>query len=738
VRDTILLNGRCLTLAGLVVASAISAPAGAQYVEGAVAAARRVQEPPVLDGRVLGEGLWSAAQPITGFRQAAPDEGAPASERTEVRILYTNEALYVGVVCSDREPQSIVISESRRDASLSDTDSFQMIFDTYLDRQNGFVFGTNPTGLEYDGQVTREGEGGSGPDSPSGFNLNWDASWDVRAHVGDFGWSAEFAIPFRTLRYRNGANQTWGLNFQRNIRRRNETAYWRPVGRQFNLYRLSSAGVLSGIDTPPQRNLKVVPYVLTESARDYAGGENRRDDADIGGDLKYSVTPSLTLDFTVNTDFAQVEADEQQVNLDRFNLFFPEKRPFFLENAGFFSVGEPGDVELFFSRRIGIGPEGEIVPILAGGRVSGKLTGLNVGLLNMQTRAVDGVAPANNFTVARLARELPNRSSVGAIFTNRSASDGPDNGSNHNQALGFDSRWGIGRYGLVSGFVSQTFTPGTTGAEHAFQIDARHESPKWDFAATYTDVGEDFNPEVGFTSRTGYRKPELLVFRRWRPGSLVGLMEVRPHVSYRGFWTPDGFHESGFLHMDSHWEWRNGSEIHTGVNVTHEGLREAFQIADQVLVPLGSYDHAEVQLVANSNEGAPLSVAATAVFGGLFGGQRVSLTPELRARIGQVSDIDLRWERNDVDLPGGSFVTNLVRARISYSFTPRLFVQALLQYNDSIDNWSTNLRFGWLQTANAGLYVVYNENVATSAALDEGVRDRSVTLKLSRVLDLLN
>ncbi len=696
----------------------------------------RVAASPVVDGEILGESLWAAAPAAAGFRQTAPDEGAPASEATEVRIVYTDEALYVGVVCFDREPGRIVVSESRRDASLSETDCFQFILDTYRDRQNGFVFGTNPTGLEHDGQVTREGEGG-GPGSPTGFNLNWDGSWQVRTQQGDFGWSAEFAIPFRTLRYRNGDAQLWGINFQRNIRRRNETAYWAPLSRQFTLYRLSQAGALEGMEVPPQRNLKLVPYGLAEVARDYEANQARRSDADFGGDLKYSVSAAMTLDLTVNTDFAQVEADEQQINLDRFNLFFPEKRPFFLENAGFFTVGEPGQIELFFSRRIGIGRSGEIVPILGGGRLSGKVLGLNTGLLNMQTRDVPGITPANNFTVARLARELPSRSSVGAIFTNRVATGEGAANDDHNQIVGLDGRWGIGAYGLVAGFLSRTFTPGATAPEHAGQIDVSYDSPGWILSARYADVGEDFAPDVGFTSRSGYRNPDLLVFRRWRPANFLGLLELRPHVSYRGFWKPGGFHETGFLHLDNHWEWRNGYEVHTGVNFTHEGLRDDFEIHPGVIVPTGSYDHAEVALVAITNEGAPLSLNLNTTVGGLFGGSRVTVAPALRLRLGQLFDADLRWQHNDVDLPGGRFTTNLVRARLSYSFTPKLFVQALLQANDTIDNWSTNLRLGWLQTANAGLYVVYNENLETGSAADLGVRDRSLVVKWSYVLDLL-
>ena len=339
-----------------------------------LARAVHVEEGPTIDGIVVEDPVWADAPVVTGFTQTTPDEGQPSSERTEVRILYGQDTLYFGVICYVADVDSIIVSDSRRDTSLDETDSFQIILDTYLDKQSGFVFGTNPAGLEYDGQVTNEGQGsgrfgGGGGGRPGqrsqsqrgsggGFNLNWDGVWQVRARTTEVGWTAEFAIPFRTLRYPSGQRQTWGVNFQRNIRNRNESAFWAPLPRQFNLYRLSLAGELQGIEVPAQRNLKLTPYLLGEALRrDATPGTTAL--GDFGADLKYSVTPSMTLDLTYNTDFAQVEVDEEQVNLDRFNLFFPEKRPFFLENAGLFSVGVPGQVEVFFSRRIGISGGGE-------------------------------------------------------------------------------------------------------------------------------------------------------------------------------------------------------------------------------------------------------------------------------------------------------------------------------------------------------------------------------------------
>ena len=720
-------------------------PAATPPAEPPEAVATRAGKAPVLDGDVLGDPAWATVPPLTDFWQTTPQEGAPASQPTEVRVLYTGDTLYFGVVCRDADPAGIVVNGSRRDSPLDETDAFQIILDTYRDRQNGFVFGTNPTGLEYDGQVTNEGQGG-GASAPgaaggslSGFNKNWDASWTVRTRTGDFGWSAEFAIPFRTLRYDRKATTVWGLNFQRNLRRRNEQAFWAPLPRQYDLFRLSRAGSLAGLAPPPQRNLKVSPYVLTEATESPALGAARETNAEVGGDLKWSATPSLALDATVNTDFAQVEVDEQQINLDRFNLFYPEKRPFFLENAGLFALGTPGEVDLFFSRRIGIGPSGKIVPIAGGARLSGKLAGFNVGILDMQTRSQGEGVPSNNFAVARVSRELPNRSRVGAIFVNRASSGSLAPPGDHNRAYGADGKWGIGRYGAIEGYAARTSTPGRSGRDHAFNLGASLSAPAWELNAEYTEVGANFNPEVGFLARRDFRKPEGVVMYRHRVSDFLGLLEVRPHASYRGYWKPDGFQESGFLHVDNHLEWKSGWELHTGINFTREGVRQPFEIYPGVQVPPGTYDHREAMLVGITNQGAPASLEVRVTAGGFFGGSRVSTQGVLRGRIGEPFNAWLDYARNDVSLPGGRFVTNLLKARLSYSFSPRLYVQALVQYNDVIHNWSTNLRLGWLQTANTGLFVVYNENRATEQdPLGIGVRDRSLTIKYSRLFDLLD
>ncbi len=695
--------------------------------------AARVAQAPEIDGDVLGDAAWQGVEPAIGFLQNTPDEGQPATERTEVYVAYDDETLYIGAVCYDRQPEGIIVSDSRRDASLSETDSFQVILDTFFDRQNGFVFGTNPAGIEYDGQVTKEGSADFGSGG-GGFNLAWDAVWEVEVQVSDIGWSAEMAIPFRTLRFAKGDVQNWGINFQRNLRRRNERSFWAPIPRQYNLFRLSLAGTLEGVEVPDQRNLKLIPYVLFEGSE--VAGADRDSEEEIGFDLKYSITAALTLDATYNTDFAQVEVDELQVNLDRFSLFFPEKRPFFLENAGQFAVGEPEEIELFFSRRIGIGPGGQEIPIEGGVRLSGKVGDYNLGFLQMRSEAVSGIAPENDFTVARVNRELPNRSSVGLLFVHRSGDGSLESGPDRNSTYAVDWRWGIGRFGQIDGFVAATETPGAEGDEHAFRLGGGYDSENWSYSIDFTEVGESFNPEVGFLARSDYQSVNAFVLRRIRPKDFWGLHEVRPHVSYRGFWDGDGFQETGFLHIDNHWEWPSGFEIHTGINFTREGLLEPFEISEGVMVPPGTYDHSEAALVLITNQGAPLSFRLRATIGGLFGGDRVALQPTFRWRVGETFNTELAWRYNDLDLPGGSFETHLGRLRVSYSFTPKLFLQALMQYNDRDDVLVTNLRFGWLQTANTGLFVVYNEqdNLEISGF---GERERSLIVKYSRLIDLL-
>ena len=729
----------------------------AAQAPGKVGTAVEVDAAPVVDGNVLDDPVWRAAPPISGFSQSAPDEGEPATQRTEVRVVFTDDTIYFGVVCYDSDPSGIIVSDSRRDSSMNDADSFQLILDTFSDRQNGFVFGTTPAGQEYDGQVTDEGGGrslfggggggGFSRGSGSGFNLNWDGAWQVSTTTTEVGWSAEFAIPFRTIRFPEREAQSWGVNFQRNIRRRNETAYWAPLPRQYNLYRLSMAGQLGGIRAPIGlgSNLQVTPYVVGELAtRDITPDRDPVALGDVGADLKYSVNTGLTLDATYNTDFAQVEVDDQQINLDRFNLFFPEKRPFFLENAGVFSVANQGpasgmnlgQTELFFSRRIGISG-GSPVPILGGARLSGKLTdSTTVGVLNMQTDSVGAVTQANNFTVARLRRDLPNRSSIGGLFVNRQGTGelAPDN--DHNRTYAFDGRWGIGQNGLVQGFIGRTQTPGLTGRDHAGSLSARWDSEAWRLIAGYQENGEDFNPEVGFLRRTGgFRKMDFGINHTARPDGVLKYQQLTPHMSFTRFWNLDGVMETSFLHLHYDGEFEDSSSAGVAWDIRQERVFETFEVSG-LSVPPGNYEFNEIQYNYNSNRSAPVSAGIRVTDAGFFGGDILTIRPSINARSGETFNMSLSYSRNDIDLPSGSTVTNLTSLSAAYNFTPRLYAQALLQHNDSADIWSVNFRVGWLQDANTGLFFVYNETEGLGEVIPS-FAGRSVILKYSYLFDVL-
>jgi Domain of unknown function (DUF5916) len=702
--------------------------------------AHALDSSPVIDGDVLGDPAWAGVNPATRFWQIRPDEGQLASQRTEVYVGFSDTHLYVGVVAYDDDPDGIIVTDSRRDSSLGNTDAFLMIIDGMLDRQNGFVFGTNAASLEYDGQVTKEGTGGNSIFGSGGINKNWDAIWQVQARIAEYGWSAEFEIPFRTLRFGDGDVQDWGINFQRNIRRNNEVAFWAPLERNRNLYRVSEAGTLRGIKPPSQRNMQFTPYGLA-SARQGGDLDSTETDTEFGFDIKYSITPSLTLDATYNTDFAQVEVDEQQVNLDRFNLFYPEKRPFFLENAGSFDVGNPQEVELFFSRRIGIADDGMVIPVEGGLRLSGKIDSFtNVGLLYMQTEAVTDVAPGNKFTVARVNRELPNRSSIGMIFTDRDG-DGsyltPEE-NDKNRAYAIDGRWGVGEYLAFDGWFAKTDTPGLSDNDQAYSISGNYSTALWEMDLSYAKVEENFNPEVGFLFRTDYRKLRGFLLRQIRNENWSRVLELTPHITYWGYWKPDGFNESRWLHFDLPVEFRSGSEFQVAVNFTRAGVIEPFEIVDGVVIPADTYDHEELSINYGSDASKPLSYGIRATIGGRFGGDQVLLSPWVGYRVGETFRTSFAFDYNDFDLPyeNGDFSANLARWRLSYSFTPKIQLQALIQYNEEADTIGTNIRFSWLRSANSGLFLVYNEVDERGAGARPAGRE--LILKYSHIFDVFD
>ena len=693
---------------------------------------------PILDGKVLDDTEWLKIKPLTQLTQVTPDYGKPASEKTDIRLAYTPKMFYLSVVCYDSEPSNIVVSDSRRDADLGDEDSFLFIIDTYNDQQNGFLFGTNADAMQYDAQIDNEGVGNFNANRQQGgvvggTNINWDASWEVHTHRGDYGWSAEFAIPLKSIRFLAGKDRTWGINFQRNIAKRSEVAFWSVLPLGLDIKRVSLAGKLNGLELKNPKNLKLFPYAIGQQIRDASLDPNTNTTkGDVGMDVKYSLTPGLTLDLTYNTDFAQVEVDEQQINLDRFNLFFPEKRAFFLENAGQFSVGSPGEVDLFFSRRIGIGEAGALVPIIGGGRVSGKVGQTNIGLLNMFTEAVADI-PQNNFAVARVNHDFAKRrSSLGAIFVGKTNTAQPTD--DYSRVVAVDGKWGLGKKADITGFFSKSNSPDIQNQDHALQVKANYNWDGWRLTAGYTEVGEGFNPEVGFLLRSAFRKPEFLIFKQWRTTKLGPIFEVRPHVSYRSYFDFSDRLVSSFLHVDNHWVWPSGFEIHTGINFTTESVFSSFAITG-VTVPEGRYDHSEFQFVLQTNPNKGINYYNRSIIGGYYGGRRVQLGNRMNMRLGDKFNAYLGINYNYLSLENGDVNAFVSSTRLSYSFTPQTFLQTLIQYNNITNITSVNARFGWLKTANTGLFVVLN--LVNDIDFDDPLNTQTLSIKYTHQFDIL-
>jgi len=673
------------------------------------AMARAVLTPPVIDGR-LNDPAWLDVPPITGFIQRELHEGAPVTERTEVRIITDGQALYIGAWLYDSNPAAIVPGEKVRDGDISKSDYFGIMVDTYHDRQNGFVFTTTPAGIEYDAQVVSEGEGGGiqlpgqtrvMAGSLGGFNLNWDGTWTVATSRDSAGWYAEFRIPFTTLRYGAGERQSWGLNLVRSIRRKNEEAFWSFIPRQFSLMKISRAGTLEGIRVPSRRVWTVTPYALTGMERNFVLDTAARSRSDVGGEIKYGVTPSLTLDLTYNTDFAQVEVDEQRTNLTRFPLFFPEKRPFFLENAGIFSAGTPQAVDLFFTRRIGIDSLGQPVPIVGGGRITGRVGDFTVGALQIFTQH-------QGYSVARVSRELAARSRIGVIAVQRLATG---NTGDWNRVYGVDGRVGIRDAWTIDWWGAASSAPGPDGDAAAYSARLGYETGSWSNLARVIQVGSGFDPQVGFLNRRGgYRFYEATVMWKKRFPSIPWLKDWHPHVGYRGYYGLDGFWQEGRVHLDiTEWSLANGAMVGPEVNIEHQGLQQPFAIASTVTLPVGSYDYTSLGFDFGTNPSAPLSLLLRADVGGFYNGTRRGGSVTLGARHGSSLTTSLLIEYNDVRLDQGNFVRTLIGTRIAYFFTPRVMLQTLVQYSNQARVWTANARFGWLSTAGTGLFVVFNE-----------------------------
>ena len=683
--------------------------------------ATRIDQPIVIDG-ILDEPQWERAEPIRDFVQQDPDTGEPGSEPTEVRILYDDEFLYVGVWCFDSlGAEGVVVNDMTRDYTPFDTDVFAVVVDTFNDDRNGMLFSTNPAGAKHDSQFGNDGRK---------VNVDWDAIWHAGSQITESGWQAEMAIPFKSLRFSSLENQTWGINFLRRMRRKNEVVHWSLIPRPFFINRVSWAGRLEGLrGVRPGRSLYVKPYVSLPVVR------RRQDDVDFvpdaGLDVKYAVGSQMTLDLTVNTDFSQVEADDQQINLTRFSLFFPEKREFFLENANIFQFG-PGtgggffgnfrDVIPFFSRRIGIS-QGSLVPILGGARFTGLAGDYGLGFLSLQVDNF-GDIPSTNFSVARVRRDILRNSDVGGIFINKQEA-----GGDFNRTYGVDANLTFRNFLDISSFLMKTSTPDISDQQLSGLFRIGWQDPLLSLAGSYLSIGENFSPEAGFVPRRGIRKTTGRFAIRPRPGERIpSIRQLEPSVNLDYITDQDNVLETRTLDARFQASFQNGALVWLGSRSRFERLTRPFAIRPSQAIAVGDYNFNEFILVVSSDQSLMFSGSGEVTTGSFFDGDKDTYqatgrfqTPQFRAQVS--------WRHDSVDLASGVFDTDLVTTRLDYSFSPKMFLNALIQYNSDLREISSNIRFNLIHKPLSDFFLVYNERRTSTG----DVTERALIAKLTYV-----
>ncbi|MBI4443169.1 MAG: carbohydrate binding family 9 domain-containing protein [Acidobacteria bacterium] len=680
-----------------------------------------------LDGD-LSDAAWENAASADQFVQSEPYEGTPATEKTDVRLLYDAENLYIGVYCYDSEPDNIIVTSLKEDFPPIDTDSFSVVLDTFFDARNGFLFVTNPQGAKRDAQFSDEGRN---------TNTDWDTVWDVRAQMNGDGWTAELVIPFKSLSFDpDRPEQVWGINFSRNIRRKNEVDYWSPVPRRYTISRVSLAGELRGLEGIERgRNLRIKPFVAT-SLNKIGDRDSWSSKLKAGVDSKYSLTTSLTLDLTANTDFSQVEVDEQQINITRFSLFFPEKREFFLENEGIFQFGDlpaergpnrSRETQLFFSRRIGLSPQGEPLPIWGGARLSGQVGNYSLGLLNMQTKNAAG-QPGNNFTVARVKRNILANSDIGAIFINRQASQGDD----FHRSWGVDANFRFYQNLTFNSYLAQTFNDGVTGKNWTHKIAGEWRDNFTRFQVIYTDIEDNFIPEVGFTQRKNVRFVRTRVELHPRPRNNRFIREIRPH-GYINYFVDQN---NRTVAKEGHYApfevlFHNGSRFEVFYAPFFDRLDRPFQIRTNIALPAGDYLYGQWNIEADTDPSKILSALLVFAKGSFFSGDITTWESTLTFRPNYRFSWVNQFTRNRVELPQGNFTTTLWRSRFNYYFNTRMFLSALIQYNSDRRLVSSNIRFNFIHRPLSDLFLVYNEEREVS-----GVRrlDRAISIKYTHMI----
>jgi len=668
----------------------------------------------------LNEDAWQNSPSIGAILQREPQPGTAASEPTEVKLLYDDRALYIGVLCRDSQPGKVIGTRMARDASLQDDDRIEILLDTFHDRRNAFYFATNPAGALVDGLIIENGE----------LNREWDAIWTVRVRRTSQGWSAEFAIPFKSLSFRAGQS-AWGFNFSRSIKRKIEEDRWAGARLELEFFQVSEAGEITGLEGISQGiGLDIRPFAAGRWVHGTATG-NDTVTGKLGLDAAYNVTSSLKLSLTGNTDFGETEVDARQINLTRFPLFFPEKRSFFLENAGVFSFSNTGeDVLPFFSRRIGL-LAGQEVPILFGAKLTGKVGRTDVGVLDVRTRN-SLPAPAKNFFVGRVKQNLFRQSYAGVIFTH-----GDPLLPSGSHTLGTDLRlatskfMGRPRNFVVDLFAAKSMNEGVSGKDWAYGFSAEYPNDLLALEFDWREVQENFRPALGFAPRTGVRRLRIGGEYDPRPKDFLGVRQMFHEFFYSRFTRLDnGQVESWRLFTAPiNWRFHSGDRVEFNWVPTFERLFAPFEISDGLFLPPGDYPFTRWRLEAYSASKRRLEVRATWWFGTYWSGHADELEIFLQFKLPPRIVLNFTAEQTFARLPQGNFVARVLSWRVNYSASPFLSFSNLLQYDNESRNLGWQSRVRWIVNPGNDVFFVFGQGWLQDSA--GGFRFRAEESKVS-------
>ncbi len=694
----------------------------------------RLSEPLTVDG-VLDDPVYDQVPAAEGFTQQEPIEGDPASESTRVWVFYDADSIYIAADLEEDHPELLMANEMRRDQRNIDWgDSFSIVIDTFYDRRNGFLFHTNALGALFDAQVTDE----------RNTNSDWNTVWWVDTHRLENRYTVEIRIPFRSLRYAAGGPQLWGINFRRRIKHNNEQVFFTPTPQaydRFALLRLSNAATLVGLEAPAgSRRMELKPYAIGSQSHVPLSDINNEWSGDVGADFKFGVTDGLTADVTWNTDFAQVEDDETQVNLSRFSLFYPEKREFFLEGQGVFDFGGretrffggPTDVPIpFFSRSIGISG-GSAVPILGGARLHGRAGAYQMGLMNIQTGDVGGLdVESTNFSAFRMKRDLFARSNIGVIATHRNISA---DGSGSNSLYGVDGNFAPTDNIRFNTFYMATSEPevetGHNAASYMGQF--RYDTDLIDVTAERLYLGGDFNPGMGFVRRRDFTKNGGSFQLAPRPRGIQAIRQLEFKAEANQYDRPDGELETREYRFDARAILESSDRLMFDHTITDERLLEGFDLSSDVAVPAGNYRFSRTGVRIRMGSHRRVSGFLRYEWGNFFGGTRQEVSYMGRAEVNQRFSLEPNISLNWIEVPGGEVRAQVSRIRVTYTVSPRSFLGALVQYNSAAELYSANVRFRWEYSPGSDLFVVFSTNRDGNDGLS-GLSDRALVVKFTRL-----